>query len=71
MAGYVSRPRDMIGGLSTVAVGSVSRWGDLEFGTARQMGPGYFPVVLSSVLIIPEPCASPSWRGGDRSKRAA
>ena len=54
MAGYVSRPRDVIGGLSTVAVGIgfLTMGTDLEFGTARQMGPGYFPVVLSSVLII-------------------
>jgi Tripartite tricarboxylate transporter TctB family len=54
MAGYVSRPRDVIGGLATVAVGIgfLTIGTDLEFGTARQMGPGYFPVVLSLVLII-------------------
>jgi hypothetical protein len=54
LTGYVSRPRDIIGGIATAAVGIgfLVIGTDLEFGTARQMGPGYFPVVLSIVLII-------------------
>ena len=59
MTGYVSRPRDIIGGIATVAVGIgfLMIGTDLEFGTARQMGPGYFPVVLSYSPDHPGPCA--------------
>ena len=53
MAVKMERPRDVVGGLVLVAIGVgflvVGR--ELEFGTARNMGPGYFPTVLSGIVI--------------------
>jgi Tripartite tricarboxylate transporter TctB family. len=46
--------KDMIGGLALIGVGAYALYGGLGFGmgTARQMGPGYFPVVISGLLIL-------------------
>jgi putative tricarboxylic transport membrane protein len=50
----MERPRDVVGGLLVVALGAgfllVGR--ELEFGTARNMGPGYFPTVLAGLLVL-------------------
>ena len=50
----LQRPRDIIGGLVIVAVGAffLLLGRELEFGDSFQMGPGYFPTVLSVMTII-------------------
>lgn len=50
----VGNPKDLVSGLVFVAVGlayAVSA-GALDLGSARNMGPGYFPLVLSGLLIL-------------------
>jgi hypothetical protein len=44
---------EAIGGLIAVAIGAFAIWegGSYPIGTARQMGPGYFPVVLGALMI--------------------
>ena len=53
MAGNLSKPRDVIGGALIVAIGAgffiVGR--ELETGTSFRMGPGYFPTVLSFLMM--------------------
>uniref|UniRef100_UPI003100ADF3 tripartite tricarboxylate transporter TctB family protein n=1 Tax=Neorhizobium sp. EC2-8 TaxID=3129230 RepID=UPI003100ADF3 len=46
--------RDFLGGLSMIAAGSLFLWfgRDLAAGNSFQMGPGYFPRLLSSLLIL-------------------
>jgi hypothetical protein len=48
------RPRDVIGGALIMAIGGgfllVGR--GLEFGSSFRMGPGYFPTVLSVILVL-------------------
>ena len=45
-------PVDLVAGLATIAVGALALWvaTDYPFGKVNRMGPGYFPVVLSSIL---------------------
>lgn len=54
MSGGMERPRDVVGGVLIMALGAgfllVGR--ELEFGTARNMGPGYFPTVLAGLLML-------------------
>jgi hypothetical protein len=54
MAAEMERPRDIAGGLIVVAIGAgfllVGR--ELETGTSFRMGPGYFPTILSVLLIL-------------------
>ncbi|EFH12581.1 tripartite tricarboxylate transporter TctB family protein [Teichococcus cervicalis] len=74
-------PRDLIGGVVLIGIGlaAVLIGGDYPFGSARRMGPGYFPVVLGwicaalGVAIIAKGCIpklwdegklqAPAWRG--------
>ncbi len=53
MTGNMEKPRDVVGGLLVMAIGAgfllVGR--ELEFGTAFRMGPGYFPTILSLLMI--------------------
>lgn len=53
MASLVEKPRDVIGGALVVAIGAgfLLFGRELETGTASRMGPGYFPTVLSSLMI--------------------
>lgn len=53
MARELEKPRDVAGGLLVVAIGAgfLLFGRELEFGTARSMGPGYFPTVLSLLMI--------------------
>lgn len=50
---FIRNPKDFYAGLVFILVGIafiyVGR--DYGFGTARRMGPGYFPIVLSGLLI--------------------
>lgn len=45
--------RDLLSGLALLLVGGLFLWlaHDLRIGSARRMGPGYFPMVLSYVLL--------------------
>ena len=53
MTGNMEKPRDVVGGLLVMAIGAgfLLVGQELEFGTAFRMGPGYFPTVLSLLLI--------------------
>lgn len=50
----VKSPQDMGAGLLFIFIGSVGIWfgKDLTYGSARAMGPGYFPIWLSSIIIV-------------------
>jgi Tripartite tricarboxylate transporter TctB family len=49
----MEKPRDVFGGLIVVAIGSffLILGRDLEMGTSLRMGPGYFPIILSAMMI--------------------
>lgn len=54
MSVFVRKPKDLLAGLFFATIGAfilyVSR--NYSFGTAQRMGPGYFPSVLSGLLIM-------------------
>ena len=49
----MERPRDVMGGVLVVAIGAgFFLFGrELEMGTSFRMGPGYFPTILSVLMI--------------------
>jgi Tripartite tricarboxylate transporter TctB family len=49
----MEKPRDIIGGLVVVTIGAgfLMFGRELEMGTSLRMGPGYFPTILSVVMI--------------------
>jgi di/tricarboxylate transporter len=49
----LEKPRDVVGGLLTMAIGAgfLLVGQELEFGTSFRMGPGYFPTILSLLMI--------------------
>ena len=51
---HVKSPQDLGAGLLFVAIGLVGLYfgQDLQFGTSRNMGPGYFPTVLSALILL-------------------
>jgi len=50
----LSNNKDFLAGLLLLAIGAIGFYMALDFpmGTARRMGPGYFPRVLSAVLML-------------------
>lgn len=54
MAEMIAKPRDVIGGglIIAIGVGFLLIGQELDFGTSFRMGPGYFPTVLSIILIL-------------------
>lgn len=52
--GTVLREKDFLAGVAFIAIGGFFAIGALDFGigTARRMGPGYFPLVLGSALVL-------------------
>ena len=46
--------KDFLSGLMFAGIGSLGWWmaRDYPFGSALRMGPGYFPTVLSVVMVI-------------------
>lgn len=46
--------KDAVGGVCLVAVGALGLWGvqDLPIEELRRMGPGYFPAIVSTLLIL-------------------
>jgi hypothetical protein len=46
--------KDFLSGLMFIAFGTAFIWigQDYAFGSARRMGPGFFPVVLASILVL-------------------
>ena len=51
--GGVMRRQDVLGGLLLIAFGAAGLvfGGSLEMGNAQRMGAGYFPIILSGVLL--------------------
>jgi hypothetical protein len=49
----MEKPRDIVGGLAvmTIGTGFLMFGRELEMGTSFRMGPGYFPTILSIVMI--------------------
>ena len=54
MAEMLQRPRDVVGGVVIMAIGTgfLLVGQELDFGTSFRMGPGYFPTILSIILIL-------------------
>ena len=54
MKGSLFNNKDFLSGLLFVAVGGMGWWmaRDYPFGSALRMGPGYFPTVLSVLMVI-------------------
>lgn len=54
MARIIRNPKDFWIGVIYIVFGAIAFWitRDYRMGSASQMGPGYFPTVLSSLLII-------------------
>jgi hypothetical protein len=50
----VKKPRDLGAGILFIAFGLVGFWfgRDYAIGTAARMGPGYFPAMLSGLLVV-------------------
>jgi putative tricarboxylic transport membrane protein len=50
----IRRPKDFLTGLmfAVIGVGVILIAREYPFGTARQMGPGFFPVVLAAILLL-------------------
>lgn len=50
----IEKPRDIVGGILIMALGAGFFLSShkLAFGTAIRMGPGYFPTILSILLIL-------------------
>ena len=48
------KPRDLVGGILVMAagLGFLALGRDLEMGTSFRMGPGYFPTILSGLLVL-------------------
>ncbi len=51
----LKNPKEAAAGMFFVAVGMIYgsiAWSGLRIGSALQMGPGYFPIVLAGVLVV-------------------
>lgn len=50
----VKSPQDLGAGLLFIAIGGLGLWlaKDLTYGSARSMGPGFFPVWLSCIVVV-------------------
>jgi len=46
--------RDFFAGLMYIVTGAAATWmaRDYPFGSALRMGPGYFPIVLSGIMVV-------------------
>src|SRR3954471_10340322 len=53
MLGQMEKPRDAIGGLVVIDIGAGFLFfgRELDTGTSSRMGPGYFPIILSYLMI--------------------
>lgn len=53
MKRFYRNPKDFWTGIIYLAIGAGAIWiaGDYEMGTARRMGPAYFPVLVSIILV--------------------
>lgn len=54
MPGFVRSPKDFLTGLLFIIVGLVFAWAaqDYGLGSARRMGPAYFPTILGGLLAL-------------------
>lgn len=53
MKKFFRNPKDFWAGVIYLVIGAGAIWiaGDYEMGTARRMGPAYFPVLVSIILV--------------------
>ena len=53
MSGLIRNQKDFYSGLLFILFGAAFMWiaQDYSFGTARRMGPAFFPIILSGILI--------------------
>ena len=65
------KPRDVVGGLVIVGIGGLFLlFGrELPVGSSFRMGPGYFPTILSW-LMVALGAVMAGWPGGRRTRRA-
>lgn len=51
---HIKNQKDFFSGLMFIGVGVAFAWGatNYDVGSAAQMGPGYFPLILSVVMVI-------------------
>jgi hypothetical protein len=51
---FIRNPKDFFAGLLFVLFGVAFIWvaRDYGFGTARRMGPSFFPIVLAAILVV-------------------
>ena len=73
----VRSPKDLVAGLMFIAIGitAIVIASNYTLGTAARMGPGYFPRILSILLIARHPEREPKHRAAvplhERAKRFA
>ena len=50
----IKSPQDFGAGILFIVFGAVGLWvgSDLTFGTARNMGPGYFPMIICGLIML-------------------
>lgn len=67
MANQFERQRDLVGGalVAAIGLGFLALGRGLEFGDTFRMGPGYFPAVLSGLLVaLGAALMLQAWRSG-------
>ena len=54
MSGAIRAPKDFWAGAICLGLGATALWvgQDYKFGSAGRMGPGYFPLVLATLLVV-------------------
>ncbi|MBW6422508.1 tripartite tricarboxylate transporter TctB family protein [Rhizobium sp. XQZ8] len=50
----IKSPQDFGAGILFILFGAIGLWvgSDLNFGTARNMGPGYFPMIICGLIML-------------------
>ena len=72
MAAQMVKPRDVVGGVLVMAIGAgfLLLGTDLPTGTSRRMGAGYFPSMLSWLMVALGAAASKAHRPSSASPKA-
>lgn len=50
----IKSPQDFGAGILFIVFGAIGMWvgSELAFGTARNMGPGYFPMIICALIVL-------------------